>query len=398
MKIENVVDLTKHALVETFGKDVFESTYTTDGALSMDKLVDAGHDIGDDTTNTLTEKFTHALLSRLGKMEILDNDYEPLVNDLVIDSFEWGGIKERVVPQLCNIIQDEVFNKVDGKSYADLEHTFYQPKVEVKIFNEMKPITIPISISTEDTKEAFTSWDAMNRYISRLRSMVTETKKAVMDTYAHMLIDVAAAISIKATQNNVKLVTLAKAEGVITEEESTNVAALRHNDKFLAFCTRKIADTKDNMRAMSIAFNNGNFPVQARETNNYVLTQFRNAVRNIPRLNSNERIDTALDDFTGLPSWQMIKTTSGNFFDWTEVSKVSIAADPNNKLGLGTEQVDISNLVAVITDRRAMGLCPYRQKVTSSYTACADFWNEWLHLFLNYYVDSNFPIVAFTLD
>ena len=398
MKIENVVDLTKHALIETFGKDVFESTYATDGALSMDKLIDAGHDIGDDTTNTLTEKFTHALLSRLGKMEILDNTYENLVNDLVIDSFEWGGIKERVVPQLCNIIQDEVFNKVDGKSYADLEHKFYQPKVEVKIFNEMKPITIPISISTEDTKEAFTSWDAMNRYISRLRSMVTETKKAVMDTYAHMLIDVAAAISVKATQNSVKLVTLAKEEGVITEQESANVQALLHNDKFLAFCTRKIADTKDNMRAMTVAFNNGNFPVQSRETNNYVLTQFRNAVRNIPRLNSNARIDTSLDNFTGLPSWQMIKKTTGNFFDWEEVSKVSIAADPNNKLGLGTEQVDISNLVAVIVDRRAMGLCPYREKVTSSYTACADFWNEWLHLFLNYYVDSNFPIVAFTLE
>ena len=152
------------------------------------------------------------------------------------------------------------------------------------------------------------------------------------------------------------------------------------------------------MRAMTVAFNNGNFPVQSRETNNYVLTQFRNAVKNIPRLNSNARIDTSLDSFTGLPSWQMIKKTSGNFFDWEEVSKVSISADPNNKLGLGTEQVDISNLVAVIVDRRAMGLCPYREKVTSSYTACADFWNEWLHLFLNYYVDSNFPIVAFTLD
>ena len=89
MKIENVVDLTKHALIETFGKDVFENSYTTDGALSMDKLVDAGHDIGNDTTNTLTEKFTHALLSRLGKMEILDNNYEPMVKDLVIDSFDF---------------------------------------------------------------------------------------------------------------------------------------------------------------------------------------------------------------------------------------------------------------------------------------------------------------------
>ena len=37
-------------------------------------------------------------------------------------------------------------------------------------------------------------------------------------------------------------------------------------------------------------------------------------------------------------------------------------------------------------------------KVTSSYTACADFWNMFDHHALNAWVDSNYNIVAFIID
>lgn len=398
MDIIKTKELVTPALVEAFGKDVFQSTYATDGVLDSYKLVDVGHDIGDDTTNTMTEKFLHSLLSLMGKMDFIENTYTRLIDDLMIQSFEWGGILERVIPQLNEIIDDPLFNKTDGTSYAELEHTFYQPKIEVRIFNEMKPIAIPISISVEDTKEAFTSWESMNAFIMKLRNMVFETKKLVLDTYAHLLVSVAGAVSVKATQNNIKLVTDAQADGIINEEQATDKKALLQNDKFLAYCSRKIADVKDNMRAMSVAYNNGNFPVQCMEQNSYVLTQFVNAYKSIPALNSNGSVDSTFDNFTKLPAWQMIKKTGGNFFDWEEVSKVKISADPSNKLGLGTGEVEVDNLVAVVVDKRAMGICPYREKVTSNYTACADFWTEWTHIFINYYLDSNFPIVAFTLD
>jgi hypothetical protein len=45
-----------------------------------------------------------------------------------------------------------------------------------------------------------------------------------------------------------------------------------------------------------------------------------------------------------------------------------------------------------------MGICPFKQKVTSSYTAIADFWNQYHHTLVNYILDSNYPMVAFIVD
>ena len=100
--------------------------------------------------------------------------------------------------------------------------------------------------------------------------------------------------------------------------------------------------------------------------------------------------------------WQGFRTTGEGDevtnFDWDTVSAISIAADATNKLGIGTSAVNLTNVVGVIYDHRAMGVCPYRRKVTSQYTASADFWNEFHHVLVNYILDAKFPIVALFMD
>ena len=75
-----------------------------------------------------------------------------------------------------------------------------------------------------------------------------------------------------------------------------------------------------------------------------------------------------------------------------------ISADASNKLGMGVEAVTINHAIALVKDRRAIGICPYKEKVTSSYTACADFWNEFTNVLVNYILDTNYSMVAFILD
>ena len=75
-----------------------------------------------------------------------------------------------------------------------------------------------------------------------------------------------------------------------------------------------------------------------------------------------------------------------------------ISADPTNKLGIGTSEVTLTNAIGLLFDRMALGICPYRSKVTSNYTAIADFWNEYHHMLVNYILDSNYSMVAFFND
>ena len=75
-----------------------------------------------------------------------------------------------------------------------------------------------------------------------------------------------------------------------------------------------------------------------------------------------------------------------------------ISADPNNTLGIGETAYNGNSIVGIIYDHRAMGLCPHKVKVTTNYTAIADFWNEYYHQLVNYIIDSNYNMVALILD
>ena len=89
----------------------------------------------------------------------------------------------------------------------------------------------------------------------------------------------------------------------------------------------------------------------------------------------------------------LIKTGRANPY-----TSVDISADANNKLGIGTSEFKTSGVVGLAFDKMAMGICLEKIKMTSNYTACADFWNEFTHVLVNYLLDTNCNIVAFVLD
>ena len=103
-------------------------------------------------------------------------------------------------------------------------------------------------------------------------------------------------------------------------------------------------------------------------------------------------------DYEEITSWQAIKDTGKDAFDFDTITTVSIDADSNNKLGIGSSAFSKSGIVGLAWQNKAMGICLERVKMTSNYTACADFWNEFLHILMNYILDTTLGIVAFVLD
>ena len=95
--------------------------------------------------------------------------------------------------------------------------------------------------------------------------------------------------------------------------------------------------------------------------------------------------------------WQGVTDSNGDF-TFNQLSTISIAADPDEKLGIGTEAYTKSNCIGLLYDWRALGICPYREKVTSNYTASADFTNTYHHRLINWIIDANYSMVAFFLD
>lgn len=396
MKIEDVKVLTHQMVAQALGKTYMEQN----GAISSiptEKLVDIGKAITD-ADNTV-EKATKALCVLLAKREVDEGRFSPLFADIIVDRVEWGGFIERDKIDFADIMDSPVFNIEDKKSYAEIDHTYYAPKVQSKIYDEGKAIMIPISIQRETLTEAFYSWDKMNAFISKIRAKVQQTLKLAIDRYCNALVNGAIIVSAKATGSAVYLLDEALAEGVNGITADTTPAQALANKDFILFVAKKIAEVRDNMKVPTTAYNNGSWAVASEENTLYLLTNYVRSLKFDVQSGLFNKEEVGFGNFKSIPCWQSAFSKQGKRpFDFTQSSIVSMTADPTNKLGVGTSAVMLSNVLGVLFDKKALGLTVFKEYTTTSYTASADFWNEFIHSLTNQILDSDYPIVAFLVD
>ena len=396
MKFEDVLDVTKKALAQSMGGEYMEQLGDL-AALDDEKLVDVGRRVLEG--NVTTEKFTKALVSVIGKIEFDSRKYKISTPSIVVNSMDWGGFVEDVQFDVSeNIMQDPMYNLVDGQSYAEAEHKFYQPKVAVKIFEEAKTFLIPVSVTREILREAFYSWDKLNSYISGIRNAINTTKTAILEAYSHMLLSAAAANSIAGTQTGINLLAMAKSEGRV-DAAMTPAQAVKDKD-FLTFCTSKISLYRKYMeRLLKGAFNNGNIPTFTPEDDNnlVLLAEFAENIKTIVKANTFNEKYIGVGEYESISAWQAFKDTNVANFNFATDSTIKIAADSTEKLGIGDEEFTQTYVVGICFDKKALGVCPYRVKTTQSYTAIGDFSNTFTHLLFNYKLNNSYNIVAFYL-
>ena len=276
MKLEDVKALTQQALAQSMGKEYM----TQNGYLEVipaEKLVDIGKDIEGMGT---TEKYTKALVSLMAKFECTTLGYEMMFSDIVVDRIEWGGFVQRAKIDIADVYDDPMSAPVNKQSYAELEHTFFQPKVTAKVYEEGKDLMIPISISADILKESFRSWDTLNGFLSQIRESVRETRDMVLDSWANVLVNSAIAESCKSTGTEVKLKTMAVADKVPGVTQNDTPEKLLLNKDFLAYASEKIGVIRSNMKARTNVYNNGKLSVGAIQQSAYFLTPFVKARNN----------------------------------------------------------------------------------------------------------------------
>ena len=392
MKKIDVVKITQEAVAQTMGTDYMSEKGGLKEIESF-RLPDIGEDV---ISSGTVDQYVKSILTQLGKMYVDSKAYKAELPSLFIDSFEWGGYLERVYFKPQDLIQDEMYNLVDGNTYED--HKFYQPKASAKIFEEVKNIMTPISIVADQIKEAFQGWDQMNAFLSGIQNNVNNTLTLASEAYAHMLIQCGIAVAEKNTQHSIHLLTEAIAKKVLST--GATAAEALESPEFLRFALKRIAQVKKNMKRYTVAFNNGQIPTFTNDADAKIalLTDFTTAAGFTARANTFNANELNIGDYDEVACWQAFADTSKANFDYSTNSTIKIAADSTNKLGIGTEAVTITNVIGVLYDTRAMGISLTKSKVTSNYTAIADFWNEYHHKQVNYILDPNFNIVTFKLD
>ena len=413
MKLIDVVQLTRDAIGNTMGVDylpaiVEQETISNDELMNlpMQKLVDIGRAVTDDT---VINSFSTGLIALLGKHVIEKRIYTSNLPSLYVDSFDWGGFLERTRVGLGEIMEDPMYNKVAGQSYADIEHTYYGQDVHSKIYGEAKAIMCPISIEKELIREAFYSWDKLNEFISAKMNKIKSTINLALAVYEKMLVASAIAISDEKTNSAIHLITEATNLGIIEQvNEGTEQAPDMRNKtyeevyndpNFLIYAMQRIKTVRNYFKEISTAFNDGTIPTWCDvDPNLILLDDFATSVEFNVKANTFNPETIGIGKFDKVVSWQAIKTSTSADFDRDAITSISISADADNKLGIGTGAYEKSGVIGLMFDPMAIGISLMRNKVTSSYTACADFWNEFNHQLVNYLVDSSYGMVAFIAD
>lgn len=409
MKMIDVVQLTRDAIANTLGADYFPESNGSNKdlkALKSFNLVDAGEKVLSENT---ISNFVTGLMSLMGR-HVLDNRlYNRRYNTLFVESFDWGGYLERTRIGLGEIMSDPMYDLSNGKDYSAIEHTFYGADVRSKIYGEGKAIMTPISIARDQLRDAFRSWEDMDTYLSGIETQITNTINLALDVYSKMLFQCAIATSDKKNNSAVHLISEAVANGILKQvnEGTETEPNLRNpkweevfnNKEFLAFCSSRIKMVRSYMLEPSEAFNDGTIPTWCdRDPNLALLEQFVEDTNYYLRADTYNPDSIKIGKFDTVTCWQGIKESSTKNFDRDAISKIMIANDPTNKLGIGTAAYTKSGVVGLMFDYKAIGMSLSRNKVTSSYTACADFWNQFHHTLVNYILDSSYAIVAFIMD
>lgn len=400
MKKIDVVSITKSAIAQTLGAEYMETAGDLTG-LSSQELVDAGKAI--DAVDGWSAIAINAV-SLLGKHIIEAREYNSRLPKLYIDAFDWGGFLERTRFGLADVLTDPMYNLVAGQSYADIEHTYYDIQADTKIFEEAKAIVTPLSIVKEQLRDAFKSWDDLGRWLSGKQQAVRNTLNIALMAYEKMLLSCAMAVSDLGTGSAVHLITEAKAEGILEAEDNYNfenylTMPAAKLDKFLPFVAQRISEVRSFMYEPSTAYNDGSVPTWSIEDPELVmLTTFERDIRFNLRAGTYNKDDVSFGEYDTIASWQGVHYEGGKDFSRYAASSILINGSATSKIGIGTETYAKSNAVALLYDYKALGISLMRNKVTSQYTACADFWNEFHHVLVNYILDSSYGIVGFFMD
>lgn len=396
MKKEDVVELTKNAVAQTMGAE-YMGKLGEFGALDSYKLSDVGQTV---TADNVISSFVNNLTSLLGKHVIDNRLYTTSLPSLYIDSFDWGGYLQRTRYGLADILDDPMYNLISGKDYSDIEHTYYAPDVHSKIYQEAKPIMTPISINKEVLMEAFNGWDKLNEYVSGILTSVKNTINIALMVYEKMLVSSAIAISDKKNGTARHLITEAVALGILQKKGEANPTykeAIK-NENFLLYVSKVIADTRQYMKEPSQTYNDKSVVTWCdKEPNLILLNDFVSNFKFNLKSKTFNPTEISFGKYDTITSWQGVKE-GVNGFDSKTLSSISISADNKNKLGIGTGAYTASGVIGVLFDYMAIGISLMRSKVTSSYTACADFWNEFHHQLVNYLIDDSYGIVALICD
>ena len=342
-------------------------------------------DLGDEIANlNLLDHYVKSLVDHIGKMIFVNRPYAGTAPSLLMDSWEYGSILEKVTYDgLPEATENESWELTDGEEYNP--NIFTQPHVSAKFFDKRVTFEVPMSFAERQVKSAFSSAAQLNAFFSMIYNAIEKSMTVKVDGLVERTINNVIGETLADANAGVRSIDLLAGYNRQYGQSLTAEQAIL-TPEFIRYAAYMFKLYSDRMVKISTLFNGGHkerfTPKDMQKI--IMLSEFKTAA------DVYLQSDTFHNELTRLPNadevayWQ----GSGTGYDFKSTSAINL------KTASG-ETVAQAGILGVIMDRDCAGVSNLNRRVTTDWNAKGEFWNNWYKFDAGYFNDFNENAIVF---
>ena len=370
-----------HELLNTVTSEVLGTENIVKEDLT--NLVDVGNEIIDADK---VDNFVNKLVHHIGKVQFNNKTYAGKAKNVLMDSWEFGAILQKIDAELPEAVENDTWNLVNGDSYDP--NIFYQPKVSSQFFDSKVTFEIPVSFAEKQVQGSFSNAEQMNGFLSMLINRVDTSFTIKLDELIMRTINnyIGAVVNAKDTNNSVNLLALYNTQ----RGKTLTVDKCLADSDFLRFANFTINTYIGRINRISSLFNLGKRErfTNVEDTNLILLDDFVNSSDVYLQADVRHNEFTGLKEVDTVPYWQ----GSGKSYAFSDISKIDVKINKGEAKGADVSQ---SGILGVLFDKEALGVTNLDRRVTTNYNPKAEFYTNFYKADSGYFNDFNQNFIVF---
>ena len=344
-------------------------------------------DVGTEIINAdKVDNFVNKLVHHIGKVQFNNETYAGKAKNVLMDSWEFGAILQKIDAELPEAYENDSWNLVNGDSYDP--NIFYQPKVSSQFFDNKVTFEIPISFAEKQVQGSFSNAEQMNGFLSMLINRVDTSFTIKLDELIMRTINnyIGAVVNAKDTNNSVNLLALYNTQ----RGKTLTVDKCLSDADFLRFANFMINTYIGRINRISSLFNIGKRErfTNVEDTNLILLDDFVNSSDVYLQADVRHNEFTGLKEVDTVPYWQ----GSGKSYAFSDISKIDVKINKGDTKGADVSQ---SGILGVLFDKKALGVTNLDRRVTTNFNPKAEFYTNFYKADSGYFNDFNQNFIVF---
>lgn len=392
MKVTQIASILNEIIKETLGESATLVNEDLSNFVDVGKTLPSTQDV---------ENYTHKIIDKIGKTIFVNREYKGEAPSVLMDSWEYGSILEKIRAELPDSEDNPAWNLQDGQTYN--QDIFTSPEVSAKFFNSKTTSMVKMSFVDDQVKSSFTGASQVNAFFAMIENKIQmrrtiDYENLIFRTVNSMIgataVDAAGGAVTPAFlggAGNTRFVNLLYRYNQATGNSLTADKCLK-DLSFIKFAAMQISLTTGYMGKALRLYNIGETVKHSPLDRQHILmlNEFKKAA------DIYLQSDTFHDEYTKLPGAEGISFWQGTGSDlsFDNVSSINVSVfNPNAPTT--KQQVVMSGILSVIYDRDSLGVCNVRNKVRSHVNNPGEFVNYWYKSEAAYFNDWDENFVCF---